>query len=215
MKTSVGVMLLDKFDALPEEKQKRIIDGALKVFGQNVYKKASAGNIAEAAGISKGMVFRYFGSKKSLYLYLAELCGRILSGEMEKNYDASVTDFFDRMKMITLIKVSALKKHSGILSFLKKMYFETDPEVISEIRSLMSSGITDAWAMLLEGIDRSKFKDPAAIDILAKFITWAGEGAINDWEEGTDLDGRINGYIECLDLLKKNFYPPEGGYCNE
>lgn len=66
-----GVCGLDKFLALPKEKQKAILDGAMQVFGSAPYKKASVGDIAKAAGISKGMVFYYFGSKKELYLFLA------------------------------------------------------------------------------------------------------------------------------------------------
>jgi TetR/AcrR family transcriptional regulator len=92
---------LEKFFSLPVEKQNTIIDAALKVFGANGYKKASASDIATAAGISKAMVFHYFGSKKALYLYLIEYCGTMLEAEFNEKLN-TVNDFFDRLKMISV-----------------------------------------------------------------------------------------------------------------
>jgi len=59
------VIFLDKFFSLPNEKQKIIIDAALRTFGANGYKKASTNDIAFAAGVSKAMIFHYFGTKKN------------------------------------------------------------------------------------------------------------------------------------------------------
>ena len=200
---------MEKFFILPEDKQKRIIDAALQVFGGNTYKKASAGDIAAAAGISKGMVFHYFGSKKALYLYLVSMCGGILASEMERNYDKTVTDFFDSIKMATAIKIAAMKKHPFILAFVKNAYFETDPEVVDEIKSMISAGVENTWDALLGGIDVTKFKDPAAPGLLAKLLSWAGEGMMENRFDITDIDTRISDYIACLDIMKDNFYRAE------
>ena len=56
----------EKFFALPEEKQERIINAAMEVFGKNEYKRASTDLIAVKAGISKGLLFYYFHNKISL-----------------------------------------------------------------------------------------------------------------------------------------------------
>ena len=88
---------MENFFKLRADKQEHIINAALSVFGRNGYKKGSIADIAEEAGIAKGMVSYYFGSKKNLYLYLAELCGTTLLDEMEKRFDKTVTDFFDKM----------------------------------------------------------------------------------------------------------------------
>lgn len=57
-------MDLERFFRLSEEKQNSIIDAALKAFGINGYKKTSVSDIAAEAGISKAMVFHYFGTKR-------------------------------------------------------------------------------------------------------------------------------------------------------
>jgi len=81
---------MEEFFTLRAEKQNHIIDAALTVFGRNGYKKSSIADIAEKAHIAKGMVIYYFGSKKNLYLYCAELCGDLLEKEMEKGFDPTV-----------------------------------------------------------------------------------------------------------------------------
>jgi len=64
------------------EKQNLIIDAALKTFAMHGYKKTSISDIASTAGISKAMVFHYFGTKKELYLYLVNTCVDSISTEV-------------------------------------------------------------------------------------------------------------------------------------
>lgn len=63
----------DKFYLLEEEKQLKIINAAMEVFGKNEYKKASTDLIAAKAGISKGLLFYYFHNKKELYMFIYKL----------------------------------------------------------------------------------------------------------------------------------------------
>lgn len=68
-------MPYDTFFRLPEDKQKRICDGALKEFSayRDHYSKASVNRIAEYAGISVGSLYKYFSSKHELLLYFYDL----------------------------------------------------------------------------------------------------------------------------------------------
>lgn len=62
----------EKFYTLPEEKQRRIINAGFHVFSQNSYRKSPMSEIADAAGISKSLLFHYFLNKNELYLFLWE-----------------------------------------------------------------------------------------------------------------------------------------------
>lgn len=53
---------------IPDDTRKRIIDAALRLFGQVGYVKASTRAIAEAAGVNEVTLFRHFGSKKNLLM---------------------------------------------------------------------------------------------------------------------------------------------------
>lgn len=65
---------MEKFEELSQEKQRRIIDAGMEVFGRYEYKKANTEDIAAKAGISKGLLFYYFKDKKSFYMYLFQYC---------------------------------------------------------------------------------------------------------------------------------------------
>lgn len=197
---------MEKFLNLPEDKQKRITDAAFYVFGNNVYKKASTGDIATVAGISKGMIFHYFGSKKELYLYLLKLCGEILTAEQERNLDKSVTDFFDRIKMSSAIKIATLKEHPHILSFINHVHSETDSEVAAEIKTAFSTISASARDEIFDGVDYMRFKNPEAPELLMKLLIWAGMGVADSRLGANELDECLEVYTKCLDLMKENFY---------
>ncbi|ABX42206.1 TetR/AcrR family transcriptional regulator [Lachnoclostridium phytofermentans] len=200
---------MDSFFNLRAEKQEHIINAALNAFGRNGYKKASIADIAKEAGIAKGMVMYYFGSKKNLYLYLVNLSGKLLIEEIERGMDQSVTDFFDKIKMVSDIKIAMMKKHPAIISFLSSMFFETDEEVRDDIKAFISDGIKVRAEKVFDGTDVSKFKDDVDPKLLNKFILWAGEGLTNDLHLNDNMDKVdvfIKDFYECLDFMKKYFY---------
>lgn len=67
----------EKFYSLPKEKQQAIINAGYRVFSQNSYKKSPMQEVADAAGISKSLLFHYFQNKKKFYMFLWTTCGRI------------------------------------------------------------------------------------------------------------------------------------------
>ncbi|RLD67412.1 MAG: hypothetical protein DRI84_02545 [Bacteroidetes bacterium] len=53
-------------EALGIDKKQRILEAALKVFAQKSYHGASMSNIAQLAGVSKGLIYNYFTNKEAL-----------------------------------------------------------------------------------------------------------------------------------------------------
>lgn len=60
------------------ERERLILDSADAVFGERGYSGASMEEIAERAGITKPIVYAYFGSKEELYLAAVSRSGRAL-----------------------------------------------------------------------------------------------------------------------------------------
>lgn len=54
-----------KFFELSPEKQQRILNAGFRVFSENSYRKSPVREVAEAAGISKSLLFHYFHNKRS------------------------------------------------------------------------------------------------------------------------------------------------------
>ena len=170
---------MEKFFNLPAEKQNKIIDAALVSFGTNGYKKTSVSDIAAAAGISKAMVFHYFGTKKDLYLYLIQYCGDLIMKEVNDKFDRQITDFFDRIMQASEIKLSVLKIHPAILTFLSSIYFEQDEEVKDDIKKILTETEGFRNQIAFDGMDTSKFKDSVDPKIVMKILLWMAEGFAN------------------------------------
>ena len=55
-----------QFEDIRQEKRQLIMNTALELFANNGYENTSVGDIAKAAGISKGLLYNYFRSKEEL-----------------------------------------------------------------------------------------------------------------------------------------------------
>jgi len=208
----MDVTRTDHFFHLPPDKQNAILDAAFAIFSRNGYKKASVSDIASSAGISKAMVFYYFGCKKGMYLHLVDVCGGIVLDEIKKDIDLSVTDFFERIKQATEMKMSLLKKHPALLSFYQSVFRETDPEVAGGRQKLLDEAEAARAFFVLDGADVSKFKSDVNPALLLRFFTLASEGFASAFSYDAsiaDIDPFVEEFYQCLALMRNHFYREE------
>lgn len=71
-------------------REQQMLDVAERVFAERGFHAASVDAIAEAAGISKPMVYAYFGSKEGLYLACMERARRLLFESIDRAAGADV-----------------------------------------------------------------------------------------------------------------------------
>jgi len=71
------------------EREQRMLDAAGRAFARDGYHDASMDEIARDAGISKPMLYNYFGSKEGLYVAYVRRSGRTLLQQMR---DAGARD---------------------------------------------------------------------------------------------------------------------------
>ena len=72
----------EKFFDLSKEKQDRIINAVLKVFTLEGYAHAATDDMVKEAGISKGLLFHYFGTKLGAYRFVCSYVLRYLRFEL-------------------------------------------------------------------------------------------------------------------------------------
>ncbi|WP_394925040.1 TetR/AcrR family transcriptional regulator [uncultured Robinsoniella sp.] len=204
---------MEKFLALPKEKQNNIIEAGFLCFGKMGYKKASASDIASAAGISKGMIFHYFGSKKAMYLYLGNVAYTEMISVFEHEFTPCITDFFDRVMAAVRCKIAALKKHPSLMTFITSIYFETDSSVRTELQELKKKGEEFRVNLALSDIDVKKFKDTVRPELVLNLLTKYSEGVAGAMVMvpgvEIDIDSIMEEFTECLIMIKNNFYKEE------
>lgn len=201
----------NKFLCLPIKKQHTILVAAMKLFGVVGYKKASIANIAVEAGISKAMIFYYFGSKKILYLFLMDFAGDTIKKAIDEQFDGTINDFFDRIRLSSVIKMNALRRFPSLFSFLASMYFESDKEVIKEIKHYICEGEGYSNAFVVEKTDRSKFKDDVDPQLVLEILLNYSEGYVAKLStcNSQDMDILMERFNLCLNLMKRHFYKEE------
>lgn len=82
-------MALESFEKLPANKRELILLTGMKEFSQKSYKDVSTDCITKMCGISKGILFHYFGSKKDFYFYCLEKALERLTAKTETVTDGN------------------------------------------------------------------------------------------------------------------------------
>jgi len=66
------------------DREEQILTVACRLFGESGFASTSVADIAEAAGISKPLIYNYFGSKEGLYAVCVQHAAEILTAEIER-----------------------------------------------------------------------------------------------------------------------------------
>jgi len=120
----------EKFLDLRREKQDKIINGALKIFALDEYKRASTQAIVGEAGISKGLLFHYFENKLNLYEFLFNYTVRYYAMELSGCVSQGDRDPFEFYRKKIKAEVNIMKTYPFMTVFLHKALKEKDAEVV-------------------------------------------------------------------------------------
>ena len=123
----------EKFWDLKKEKQDRMINAAFKVFSQYGYYHASTDEIVKTAGISKGLLFHYFGSKIGVYAFLYDYATRFVTLELTGHVEKNENGYFELYEQILAAKVASMAQYPYIFLFLNKADEEDYLEAVDEI----------------------------------------------------------------------------------
>ena len=113
----------EKFFSLPAEKQQAILNAGYRVFSQNSYKNSPMSEIAEAAGISKSLLFHYFHNKKELYLYLWNKCAEITIEYLTRYNAYGHDDLFEAMEIGMTAKLEIMRLWPDMTDFTIKAFY--------------------------------------------------------------------------------------------
>lgn len=202
------------FAKIEKEKRERIINSAFEEFSKNGYNNASTNTIVKNAKISKGLLFHYFGNKQKLYNKLSEFAMQIITESISENIDWNITDFFERMKQVILIKLELINEFPYIYEFFKEIF---KGKSIEEVRKLTDKESEElANKVYSYRIDFSMFKEEFDKVTMMNIIRWTLEklseelwGKIilnNDTFNIKEMEKETDKYIE---VLRKMFYNEE------
>jgi AcrR family transcriptional regulator len=154
-------------------REEQMLDAAGKIFAAGGFHAASMDQIATAAGISKPMLYNYFGSKEGLYIAYVQRSGLALLQAMRTADSPDAT--------------AEARLHAGVLAFLNYVDDHRSGWVVLHQEASSQGGpiaeqvaeLRQRIARMLEGLFDS--------DAFAHAFVGASESLANWWLEHPDV----------------------------
>lgn len=193
------------------EKRDNIINSAMKEFSKNTFQKASTNIIVEDAGISKGLLFHYFGSKDKLYKYLVYFCFKVITEKIVEELDWEQKDIFLRLREVSMIKFKILQQYPYLADFSLIAFKDKTTEEIMHINPDFPLELYSQ--IYTRNIDFSLFKEDIDVERAIKIIQWTIEKYGDEFRRGIK-DGTMKFDYKAIekeiytytDMLKVCFY---------
>ena len=197
----------ESFYKLPKEKQLNLFYAGCKVFAENSYKKASMSKVADEARISKSLLFYYFKNKKEYYFYVLNKVAKHWNNRLLASInEADSYDFFDLVKGIIKVKQSFIKDYQVYYQLIKRVYYEKDNNVISEMQGIKQE-LQKPHNELFKLVDKSKFKDEKEVGNCLKILMYFAQGQLFSTEiDSINEQFLVNELNEITKSLKRNYY---------
>lgn len=150
--------MYEKFEQLDKDKKDRIINAGFKEFGLNGYDKGSTNKIVKEAGISKGLIFHYFGAKENFYFYLIDYSIDFLLEELANNVDESLDDIFEIIEEYMVHKIKIFEKYPSVFDFMTSYMSELNPDISEKVWERLNS-LEKFRFDIFESVDEDLFRD--------------------------------------------------------
>ncbi|MCG8400498.1 MAG: TetR/AcrR family transcriptional regulator [Firmicutes bacterium] len=148
-----------KSRVLTEEKKEQIFQVALKEFAEKGYEQASTNTICKEAGVAKGLLFHYYGSKGGLYLSLLDKGVDKFMQIYDKMLPQLAPDILKRIEQILELKIRFYSEDSLFSSLLVNAFIDIPTELEGEIRNKLNRMYEKYLPRLYEHLDYEVFRD--------------------------------------------------------
>lgn len=157
------------------ERRRQLLDVALEAFGTEGFHATSMNDVAEAAGVTKPVLYQHFGSKRELYLELLRDVGGRLREEVGKAV-ATAAGPREQVELGFTAFFGWVARHRGGFAVLFAGETRRDPEFVAEAL-LVEADMADTVAALIvvEGLD------PEQARLLAFGIVGVAETTARHW----------------------------------
>ncbi|AFQ42727.1 TetR/AcrR family transcriptional regulator [Desulfosporosinus meridiei] len=137
-----------------EERRQDILEAALNIFTEKGYNGSTTAEIAKAAGVAEGTIFRHFATKKELLI--AVLKPKILTGII--SLDKEQEDPVEFFRCFLKNRLELIKENDGLVRFMfaEAQYHDEVREALSN--GILGDGINIVKPWFNKGVEEGVFK---------------------------------------------------------
>jgi AcrR family transcriptional regulator len=195
----------NSFEKLGVYKQQKIMQASINEFASKGFTAASTDIIAGRAGVSKGAIFHYFGTKEKLYIFTAEYIVDGYVDYMEKYLEKAPDDIFEMFQNMLFAGLDYLLGKN--LSIYKLHGLISTRELGEESYKNMHSKIDSRTGQLIENYFKKVKKSSLKINVpeVIRAIMWISDSldreVIGLMTSKTTIDDIKNMYKKRMPLV--------------
>ena len=161
-----------------DERRAQLLELGLRLFSEHAYDEVSIDDIAREAGVSKGLLYHYFGGKRDFYIECVRNAAELL---VERTYQDDSLPEEDRARAGLEAYLDFVEQRASSYGALMRSGIGNDPEVASVVERTRTE-IVDRMLKTM-GID------PPRPIVRAACRSWVGqvEAASLDWLDRRDV----------------------------
>ncbi|MGN0444361.1 MAG: TetR/AcrR family transcriptional regulator [Acutalibacteraceae bacterium] len=126
------------FDNISSEKKQKILSVSLREFSSKGFESANINTIAKEAGVSVGSMYKYFDSKKDLFLTTVHLGIETLEGVLD-SISAMDCSVMQKLEKLVRTAVDYSKRQSELIRLYYEIAAESNAELIKELAVKMEA----------------------------------------------------------------------------
>ncbi|MHC5372424.1 TetR/AcrR family transcriptional regulator [Enterococcus sp. LJL120] len=204
------------------EKEAAMLLVSAELFGQAGFRETKTEAIAKAAGVSKGLVFHYFGNKSQLYLATYDYVTGFFYDHLDLSVWQKANDLIEMVVESTTYKIQLQLDFPIQFQFLMRAYGEMNslPESLKlALTERLAADVSTSLALvepltaklpLKEGISREEVNDLLNLILAAETQRIQKELARHpEWRTVEDLAPIIQRLRRELTILQFGFMPED------
>lgn len=202
----------ERFESLPEDRRRAIVDAASEVFGDEDYARASTADIARRAGVSKSQLFFYFKNKRDLYLYVLTALTRRVADAVVDDRWYQIDDFFEIMRHAVTQKAGLVGSSPRIMSFFVRAFYLGHRDVSGVLDAFMTDAVPAMVQTYLGHVRWDRFREDVDPMRVVRMLVWCGDGYLHEQLRGggeLDMEAMLSEFLVWLDWLKRATYKEE------
>ena len=203
----------ERFENLPEDRRRAVVDAAAEVFGDEDYARASTADIAGRAGVSKSQLFFYFRNKRELYLYvLMALTRRVADAVVDERW-YKIDDFFEIMRYAATQKAGLVGSSPRIMDFFVRAFYLGHRDVSGVLDAFMTDSVPAMVQTYLGHVRWERFREDVDPMRVVRMLVWCGDGYLHERLRGGgafDMEAIRENALMTDDLWLKVMYTANG-----
>ncbi|MFL1676818.1 TetR/AcrR family transcriptional regulator [Paenibacillus dendritiformis] len=152
------------------DKRDVLLQAALSEFSLKGYEAASTNRIIQSAGVSKGILFHYYGDKQSLYMAVVRHCLDFVMEAMGREMEHMADDVFEALVQLSAAKRKLFLEHAPIFGVLRSACASPPKTLRQELKQMQQQMENQYVPLLKDRVNHAHFREGVDPDQALQFI---------------------------------------------